>query len=341
MSSMVMRTLKMLGWVVVLVGSLALAVLALPLAQYPDDEPGGLPASAVPVVERRIDGARPAKLELRWSSDVVLETARDGLVTEVIAVPESQLDCASAVGRIDGRVVISFCASAPLWRPVTSSTVGTDADSVWAFLGSLGLLADPMSRTQRSEAIRAFRYVFGLGDGATVEPGDLVWSKGPVSVDEVLFEVGDRVVAGQPLLVDRGEVVAASVMGLPADRPASEFVVAVGPDATVFAVGDDASLLDPVGVGTALGPLGRVDGVAVVEADTTARLETPLEGWAIPASAVVQFNEAVCVAAQAPDGSIRVVVVEIVGYSVGSALVTGDLRSDDVALTGESQPASC
>lgn len=172
------RSIRLLAWLTLVAGSVAVAVWAFPSVPYPNDDPDALAATVVPVVERSVDRVQPVSVELDWSADRSVSLARDGLVTGVAVSPGSRAGCGAVVATIEGRAVVLFCAEAPLWRPITGTTAGPDADATWDFLRALGLLGEePTSRAQRTDAIRGFRYVFALGNGTTIEPSDLVWSR--------------------------------------------------------------------------------------------------------------------------------------------------------------------
>lgn len=330
---MFVRGIRVVVWIVITAAAVGVAVLAFPLAQFPSEPTTALPTNAVPVVARSVDQVRPVQLGLEWVGDRTVTVARVGLVTGVSVTAGTRLECGVEVARLDGRAVVSYCAPAPLWRPVTSTTVGTDADQVWSFLGGLGLLApEPTTRTQRSEAVKTFRYLFGLGQGTSIDPGDLVWVVAPTDVDDVMVAVGDRVDVDAIVFADTGGLLAATVTGLAETGAPERFVVTVPPSGELFEVTAESTVTDLDRLSVAVGADARTGDELSATVDAVARLATPLQGWAVPASSILTDNSVTCVSVTRAD-VVSSVIVEVIGYSVGSALIDGELQEGDLVVT--------
>lgn len=342
MTAMFARVARVGALGVLLFGAFALAVVAFPLARYPANPPSSVPSGAVAIVRRQVDRARQVELRLEWEPDRSAVLARGGLITAMAITPGSSVECGRPVAALDGRAVVAYCGPGPLWREVTADSEGFDAAQAWDFLRSTGLLVgDTPTWSERNDAIRAFRDLHQLGDGPALDPADLVWMPAASQADEVVVQLGQRVEQGTTIFVDRGNVSKATVTGLPADPAPEDFVVTLPSLATALAVGPDGTIADVSAVTGALGAAGRVDGTAVAAVDATARLAEPVAGWAVPASSIQQGTSGNCVGIRRDGQPLKAVAVEVLGYSVGTALVTGALEDQDVVVVNPGSDLRC
>lgn len=323
------------------VGAIALASIALPLAKY--DEPSSAPAVGgdIQVTSRQTDFAAPATAQLVWSVErLVSLNQASGTVTRVMVKSGQRVECGAPVIEIDGLPLLAYCAESPLYRPVTAASKGRDADEFAAFVLSLGLLKPNEVNDARRRVLvyRALQKFLGRSATDLFSPGDLVWIGTPATPTEVSVRVGQTVSAGTDVFKVATQLESA-VVAL-TNAPAGPVLFSIEGDPGRLSVGEDGAVADLSLLQTALDVAGRKPEEMPSDTAGRVRLATPIAAWAVPASAVVSGKSGVCVLVRGDSEGAQPVAVVPVDASVGTVLVTGDLQPGDRVLT-DPGPLQC
>lgn len=315
-----------LGVVVTLaicVGSVALAIVAFPLADYqpPDEVPRRDETAAV--VARTTRRATTASVALEWTAAREVDVGdATGKVTAVFASAGTPVACGTPVIAVDGVAVLALCGDVPLWRDVTATTNGPDADVVADLLIGLGQLSEA-DRADGQRRAAAWEMLQGdLGQPATgvVHPSDVIWIGREFTPTRVLVNVGDRVSGDSGVLAVDASLRSATVSSSTTDASARVFVA----DGTTdeFPVSEAGTLEADAFGELARSTLEFPDADLPLRIQGSVRLATPISLAGIPPSALVT----------APDGSQCVVLasgdttdVEIVDSATGIVMVEADL----------------
>jgi hypothetical protein len=320
------------------VGAIALASIALPLAKY--DEPPSARAIGgdVQVASRETDLAVSATAQLTWSVERVISLNQaSGTVTRVMVQSGQPLECGSPVIEVDGRPLLAYCAESPLYRAVNAASKGRDADEFAAFVVSLSLLKPNEINDVRRKALvyKAVQKFLGRPTIDSFSPADLVWIGTPTTPTEVSVRVGQIVSADTAVFKVTAQLQAA-IVALPED-PAGPVLFSIEGDPNRLRVGDDGVVTDLSALQTALDVAGRKPEEMPSETAGRVRLAAPVSAWAVPASAVVSGSSGVCVFVRGDSEMARSVSVVPVDASVGTVLVTGELQPGDRVLTDPGQ----
>lgn len=315
-----------LATLAVCAGSIGVAILALPLADYRSAVVEIEHGEPVAVLSRSTRRTAPAVVELEWSeSHSVAVGEASGKVTEVFMSDGVALKCGDPVVAIDGAARLAMCGEVPPWRDVTASTTGPDADQLAELLVEFGLLseADRSNGARRAAAWKKLARFLGLPDANTFHPSDVVWIGRDVTPSRVTLRVGDRV-SGDSVLFEIDAALQAARVHLTsgAELTGMDWVFSVDGSAVESPILGDASLAAGEFEAIARSTITEAEGALPTQIPGIARLASPISYFAVPPSALVT----------APDGSTCVVLanggtttVTVVESLTGLAMVDGDL----------------
>lgn len=307
-------------------GSVALAIVAFPLADYrpPDDVP--LRDEPVAVVTRSTRRTVTASVELEWSPTREIKAGdAAGKVTAVFATAGTPLACGAPVAAVDGAVLWALCGTVPLWRDVTAATKGADADAVSDLLTGLGQLpeTDRSNGRRRAEALKRLQRFLGQPATGVLRPSDVLFIGAELTPSRVLVTIGDRISSDADLLVIDAALQTATVDGITDEAlTASDWVFAADGSPAEFPISDartvDVGAFEEVARSTIESP----DAELPARIQGSVRLAEPISFVGVPPSALVT----------APDGSNCVVLVAggttpvaVVDSATGMVMVDADL----------------
>ncbi len=310
----------------VCVGSIGLAVVAFPLADYRTPNERILRDAMVPVLSRTTRRTTPAVVELRWSAGHQTSVGdATGKVTDVFISPGEPLKCGEPVVAIDGAARLAMCGAVPPWRDISASTKGPDAEELAELLVSLGLLSeeDRDDGVRRAAALRQLLPFVGLPASGSFHPSDVIWIPSSTTPSRVTVQVGSQV-AGDSVLFDVDAILeSATVHPTNGDQVAAEETVfSIDGSGVEFSVLANGSLDENSFEAAARSTMSDPDAELPSQIQGILRLVTPVSYAAVPASALVTT----------PDGSLCVVLanglttaVTIVESVTGLVIVDADL----------------
>ena len=132
----------------------------------------------------------------------------------MFATEGAPLACGSPVAAVDGAVLWALCGNVPLWRDVTATTKGADADAVADLLIGLGQLseADRSNGSRRADAVKGLQRYLGQPATGVFRPSDAVFIGEEITPSRVLVNVGDRVSGDTDLLAIDSALLSATVV---------------------------------------------------------------------------------------------------------------------------------
>jgi peptidoglycan hydrolase-like protein with peptidoglycan-binding domain len=101
--------------------------------------------------------------------------------------------------KVDEQPVVAFYGSVPLYRTLTNRVEGADVRQLQenlAELGYTGFAIDGIYTSATAAAVRAWQADLGLSQTGIVEPGQAVFTPGPVRIAEHTAHVGDLLGGG-------------------------------------------------------------------------------------------------------------------------------------------------
>lgn len=340
--SWAVRSFRVAAAVVLSLSAIAVAALAIPLADYRATSSQAPAGALTAVVLRTTDIPSAASLAVRWDDGQTAVVRAAGLVTAVFAADGERIECGDRVVEIDGAPLVAYCAPRPLWREVGGSTVGADAEEVAEFLRASGDLdgsgsPEPAALTS---AIRSFQRGAGQAVTGTIAPGDMVWIGSPVE-PTVDIHVGDSVIDGDLALRVPPAVVSAR---LDPARPADgvdDSVFTLDDSDVPFDLDDGGNVVDVAALSAEVAAISSFEGDPPPVLTGSIRLAQPREVASLPATSIVSGSSGVCVHIVADDGGAEPVAVEVVGSSVGIVLVTGPLTPGSQVTSAPDRSIGC
>lgn len=169
-----------------LIIALGLAVWALASSPLQSARPAQPLLASVERAERRDRLSATIRLVKAQAFPVISQST--GTVTSVSISPGTAVESGQTVLTVDGRAVVAYVASSPLYRDIGQGARGADVEVAEQFLVGLGHLdkADAVADASTAAAIRAFNASNGLPHDATLSLSSLVWipagSAPPVSL---------------------------------------------------------------------------------------------------------------------------------------------------------------
>jgi membrane fusion protein, multidrug efflux system len=153
----------------------------------------GLPPATAAVTRTTLVETKTESGTLGYGEPVPVRAAQPGILTW-IAPAGSIVKRGEPLFRVDERPVVALYGSLPLYRPLDVGVIGRD---VWqlkrnlAALGYRGFRVDDTYDAATTTAVRAWQGKLGLPATGTVQPGQVVFTPGPVRIAEQTARVGD------------------------------------------------------------------------------------------------------------------------------------------------------
>lgn len=112
---------------------------------------------------------------------------------------ETVLDEGDVIARVDEEPVVLLFGDIPAFRSLNSrSSDGADIEQLEAALVRFGydpdglVTVDEDFTSNTTTMVEAWQEAMGATDDGSVDPGDVVWSGGPITIHEVTSDVGDQ-----------------------------------------------------------------------------------------------------------------------------------------------------
>lgn len=285
-------------------GSIGVAIVAFPLADYRLLDEDSLRDETVTVLSRTTRRTTPAVVELEWSPSRQAKVGdASGKITDVFMSAGVPLKCGDPVVAIDGAARLAMCGGVPPWRDVTASTTGPDADQLAELLVGLGLLSevDRSNGARRAASWKQLSRIVGLPASAVFHPSDVVWIGDVTTPSRVTVQVGDRVSGDSGLFEVDAVLQAATVLPSSGDAvTAADWVFSIDGSSVEFPILARGSLDSRTFEAIARSTVTEPDAALPHRIQGIMRLASPVSYVAIPPSALVT----------APDGSNCVVLAE-------------------------------
>jgi membrane fusion protein, multidrug efflux system len=153
----------------------------------------GLPPATATVTRTTLVETKTEPGTLDYGEPVPVRAAQPGILTWIAPVG-SIVKRSKPLFRVDELPVVALYGSLPLYRPLGIGVVGRD---VWqlkrnlAALGYRGFRVDETYDAATAAAVRSWQLKLGLPATGTVEPGQMVFTPGPVRIAEQTARVGD------------------------------------------------------------------------------------------------------------------------------------------------------
>lgn len=320
-----------------LVGAVALAVVAFPLVRYGDRTDGagrvGHLDATVSAVMRPAYFDTPATAQLTWSDSVQVWVRASGLVTAFDLDVGVAVSCSSPVIELDGRPIVSYCGPRPLTTEVTPWSEGRDSDEFFAWivgLGYLGNVAEPRS-SDKKDAIELWRATVGLARKQSVMPDELVWLPAEQLVPaDVAVQVGQQVGVGELLFSTSEQLLAASVNSAELDLPADLPLVFALDRASPLPVAADGQIAELTTMQRQL-RARTPDDPTPASVAASVRLAESVDVVSLPASTLFSDGASACVAVT--DGiTVTAVPVTVISSSAGTVLLDGPVAGRQVLV---------
>jgi multidrug efflux system membrane fusion protein len=153
----------------------------------------GLPPATTEVTRTTLVETKTESGTLSYGEPVPVRAAERGTLTWIAPVG-STVERGEPLFKVDERPVVALYGSLPLYRPLAIGVEGRDVRQLernLAALGYRGFRVDDTYDSATATAVRAWQAKLGLPATGTVEPGQLVFTPGPVRIAEQTARVGD------------------------------------------------------------------------------------------------------------------------------------------------------
>jgi peptidoglycan hydrolase-like protein with peptidoglycan-binding domain len=158
----------------------------------------GLPPATAKVVRTTLVETKTVSGTLGYGEPVPIRATQRGTLTW-IAPPGSPVGRGEALFKVDERPVVALYGSLPLYRPLQVGTEGSDVRELERNLAALGYSGFPVDNAYTAAtagAVRMWQAGLGLPETGTVEPGQAVFTPGPVRIAAQAARVGDVIGGG-------------------------------------------------------------------------------------------------------------------------------------------------
>jgi hypothetical protein len=195
----VRRTFLITGALFVILGTaLAIAVLTRDSKGKGAATGPGLPPATATVARTTLVDTKTVSGTLGYGDAVPVRAAGTGTVTWIAPVG-SRVERGQPLLKIDQRPVVVLYGALPLYRSLREGTKGVDVRQLERNLASLnftGFTVDATYDPATAAAVRAWQAKLGLPQSGAVEPGQVVFTAGPVRIAEHSARVGDTIGRG-------------------------------------------------------------------------------------------------------------------------------------------------
>jgi multidrug efflux system membrane fusion protein len=153
-----------------------------------------LPPATVPITRATLVETRTVAGTLGYGDPVPVRVAGTGTLTW-IAAEGATVRRSEPLFKVDELPVVALYGSVPMYRTVSNRVAGAD---VWQLqenlveLGYTGFAIDGLYTQETIAAVLAWQADLGLERTGMIEPGQIVFTPGPVRIAEHVARVGDR-----------------------------------------------------------------------------------------------------------------------------------------------------
>jgi peptidoglycan hydrolase-like protein with peptidoglycan-binding domain len=164
----------------------------------PDQPPATLPPATAKVTRTTLVETKTLPGTLGYGDPVPIRPTGGGTITW-LAAAGSTVERGTPLFKIDERPVVALYGPLPLYRLLQVGTVGADVrqlEANLAALGYMGLTVDDTYTAGTARVVRSWQGDLGLPKTGVVEPGQVVFTAGPVRIAQDAARIGDRVDGG-------------------------------------------------------------------------------------------------------------------------------------------------
>jgi membrane fusion protein, multidrug efflux system len=190
--------------VLVVGGVAARTVLSRGSAEAPGSE-AKLPPATAEVIRTTLVETKTVSGTLGYGDAVPVGAAGQGTLTWIAAIG-STVKRGEPLFKLDERPVVALYGTVPLYRTLREGVAGVDVKQLeenLSKLGYAGFTVDSTFTAGTAAVVRVWQADVGLAETGTVEPGQVVFTLGPVRVAEHTARVGaatGRVDGGETVL---------------------------------------------------------------------------------------------------------------------------------------------
>jgi peptidoglycan hydrolase-like protein with peptidoglycan-binding domain len=163
-------------------------------AEEPAADPA-LPPAIAEVTRTTLVETKTVPGTLGYGEPVPIGAGRRGTLTWIAPVG-STVKRGESLFKVDERAVVALYGSLPLYRTLRDGAKGRDVRQLernLAGLGRTGFTVDDTYSAATAEVVRTWQAKLGLPGSGTVEPGQVVFTPGPVRIAGHTARVGDAV----------------------------------------------------------------------------------------------------------------------------------------------------
>jgi membrane fusion protein, multidrug efflux system len=161
----------------------------------------GLPPATAKITRTTLVETKTVSGTLGYGNPAPIGAAASGTITWIAPVG-STVRRNEPLFKIDDRPVVALYGSLPLYRALRVGAIGRDVRQLernLAVLGFAGFTVDDTYGVATAAAVRAWQAKLGVPQTGAVEPGQVVFARGPVRIAEHVARVGDRAEGGSVL----------------------------------------------------------------------------------------------------------------------------------------------
>ncbi|MFI6060367.1 peptidoglycan-binding protein [Streptomyces sp. NPDC051286] len=154
------------------------------------------------MTRQTLTDSRSEDAELGYGSTITATGNLSGTLTELPAAGR-KITRGQALYEVDEHPVTLMYGSVPAYRVLKTGTEGTDVKQLeknLKALGYTGFAVDDEYTDSTAAAVEEWQKDRGLEETGTVEPGQVVFTSGPVRVDTLVAAKGDRTGPNQKVL---------------------------------------------------------------------------------------------------------------------------------------------
>ncbi len=338
------RRFLILGTAVVFLGGAIIVprlLTAEPAAGQPVAKPALLPATAQ-ITRTTLVESRTEPGILGYGDPVPVRTSGTGTLTWIAAEGATVMR-GEPLFKVDELPVVAIYGAVPMYRTVSYLVAGDDVWQLQANLGELGYIGfaiDGVYTEATAAAVRTWQADLGLAQTGTVEPGQVVFTPGPVRIAERVASVGDPLssssahilnytdatrivtvalnVVDQALAVEGGAV----TVTLPDERTVAGVIAEVGKVVTEEEFEITVTIADQAALGTLEAAPVDVDFVSATRADVLA----------VPVAALLALAEGGYGVEIVEGNTSQIVAVETGMFADGRVEVSGEAIAEGMLV---------
>jgi membrane fusion protein, multidrug efflux system len=152
----------------------------------------GLPPATAEITRTTLVDTKTVSGTLGYGAPASISASETGTLTWIAPVG-STVKRGEPLFKVDERPVVDLYGSLPMYRRLREGTNGRDVRQLernLAALGRTGFTVDATYTSATAAAVRAWQAKLGLPETGTVEPGQVVFTRGPIRIAGHLARVG-------------------------------------------------------------------------------------------------------------------------------------------------------